>query len=86
MRAIVIAPDAFGGREGFEAEAEAMLDYIRSTAPADGVDRVRLPGEPERESAAARSADGVPIDDNTWAQIREAAASVGLEAAAIPAG
>ncbi|HWF76192.1 MAG TPA: malate/lactate/ureidoglycolate dehydrogenase [Caulobacteraceae bacterium] len=86
MLAIVIDPDAFGGREGFEAEAEAMLDYIRSTAPAEGVDRVRLPGEPERESLAQRSAEGVPIDDNTWAQIREAAASVGLEEAAIPAG
>ena len=86
MLAIVIDPDAFGGREGFEAEAEAMLDYIRSTAPADGVDRVRLPGEPERESLAQRSAEGVPVDDNTWGQIREAALSVGLEEAAIPAG
>ena len=86
MLAIVIDPDAFGGREGFEAEAEAMLDYIRSTAPAEGVDRVRLPGEPERESLAERSAAGVPIDDNTWRQIREAAASVGLEEAAIPTG
>ena len=86
MLAIVIDPDAFGGREGFEAEAEAMLDYIRSTAPAEGVDRVRLPGDPERESVARRIAEGIPIDDNTWAQIREAAASVGLADFAIPAG
>jgi uncharacterized oxidoreductase len=48
MLAIVIDPDAFGGRAAFEAEAEAMLAYIRSTAPAEGVDRVRLPGDPER--------------------------------------
>jgi uncharacterized oxidoreductase len=86
MLAIVIDPDAFGGREAFEAEAEAMLAYILSTQPAEGVDRVRLPGDPERESLARRSADGVPIDDNTWGQIREAAASVGLDEAAIPAG
>jgi hydroxycarboxylate dehydrogenase B len=85
MLAIVIDPDAFGDRAGFEAEAEAMLDYIRSTAPAEGVDYVRLPGDPERENVARRSAEGIPIDDNTWAQIREAAASVGLEPSALPA-
>ena len=83
MLAIVIDPDAFGGRDPFEAEAEAMLAYIASTAPAEGFDRVRLPGEPERESLERRSVEGIPIDDNTWAQIREAAASVGLPASAL---
>ena len=83
MLAIVIDPDAFGGREAFEAEAEAMLDYIRATAPAAGVDRVRLPGEPERESMARLKADGIEIDDNTWAQLREAALSVGVPEAAL---
>jgi len=83
MLSVVIDPDAFGGREGFEAEAEAMLDYIRSTAPAEGVDRVRLPGDPERESTARRLADGIPIDDATWAQIREAGLSVGVDEATL---
>ena len=85
MLSIVIDPDALGRRAAFEAEAEAMIDYIRSTPPADGVDRVRLPGDPERESRADRLAHGIPIDDNTWAQIREAALSVGLEPADLPA-
>jgi uncharacterized oxidoreductase len=83
MLSVVIDPDAFGGREAFEAEAEAMLDYIRGTAPAEGFDRVRLPGDPERESAARRAADGIPIDDATWAQLREAALSVGLDEATL---
>jgi len=78
MLSVVIDPDAFGDRAAFEAEAEAMLAYILSTRPAEGVDRVRLPGDPERESTADRLANGVPIDDNTWAQLREAALSVGL--------
>jgi uncharacterized oxidoreductase len=81
MLSVLIDPDAFGGREAFEAEAEAMLDYIRHTPPAEGFDRVRLPGDPERESAALRSAEGIPLDDGTWAQIREAALSVGLDEA-----
>ena len=65
------------------AEAEAMLDYIRRTAPAEGYDHVRLTGDPERESAAQRLADGIPIDDGTWAQIREAALSGGLDDASL---
>jgi uncharacterized oxidoreductase len=81
MLSIVIDPDAFGGREAFEAEAEAMIDYIRGAAPSEGIDRVRMPGDPERESAARRGADGIPIDDNTWRQIREAGVSVGLDEA-----
>jgi len=78
MLSVVIDPDAFGGREAYEAEAEAMLDYIRGTAPAEGVDHVRLPGDAERESMAKRLAEGIPVDDGTWGQIREAARSVGL--------
>jgi uncharacterized oxidoreductase len=39
---------------------------------------VRLPGDPERESMARRLAEGIPIDDNTWREIREAAESVGM--------
>ena len=81
MLSIIIDPDAFGGRAAFEAEAEAMLDYIKGTAPADGVDKVRLPGDPERESMAKRLAEGIPIDDATWGQIREAGLSVGLDEA-----
>jgi hydroxycarboxylate dehydrogenase B len=83
MLSVVIDPDAFGGREVFEAEAEAMLDYISSTAPAEGVDKVRLPGDPERESTAKRLAEGIPVDDGTWGQIRDAALSVGLDEAAL---
>jgi uncharacterized oxidoreductase len=79
MLSVVIDPDAFGGRESFEAEAEAMLAYIQGTAPAEGVDRVRLPGDPERESLAKRTAEGIPVDDGTWDQIRQAAASVGVD-------
>jgi uncharacterized oxidoreductase len=82
MLSVVIDPDAFGGREAYEAEAEAMLDYIRSTAPAEGVDQVLLPGDPERASMARRLAEGIPLDANSWRQIREAGLSVGLEEAA----
>ena len=41
-----------------------------------GVDRVKTPGEPERETRAARLAAGVPVDAVTWAEIVAAGAKV----------
>ena len=78
MLMFVIDPDAFGGRAAFDAEAAAMIEYLRSTRPAKGFDKVRVPGERGLESSTARSAAGVPIDDNSWAGILRAARHVGL--------
>jgi len=85
MLSIVIDPDALGGREAFEAEASAMIDYIRSTRPSEGVAEVLLPGDPERASMAERLKDGVPIDDGSWRDILAAAAQVGFTEAEIAA-
>jgi uncharacterized oxidoreductase len=80
MLSIVLDPDALGGREFYEAEASAMIDYIRATPPAEGFDRVRLPGEPEREAMSERLRLGIPIDEGSWKVLVEAASSVGLDA------
>jgi uncharacterized oxidoreductase len=83
MLMFVLDPAAFGGLEAFRAEVDAMVEYLHSTAPAKDVDRVRIPGEPEREFLAARTREGIPIDDNTWAGILRAAEVAGLGAAEI---
>jgi len=41
---------------------------------------VRIAGEPERETRAARERDGIPVDDGTWREIGAAAARLGLAA------
>ncbi len=78
MLMFVLDPIAFGGVEGFNSEVAAMTDYLRSTTPAIDFDRVRIPGEPEQESMAERTAHGIPIDDNSWAGIVTAAETAGL--------
>ncbi len=60
------------------SEVADMADYLRSTTPAKGFDRVRIPGEPEQESMAERITHGIPIDDNSWAGIVAAAETAGL--------
>lgn len=85
MLMFVVDPDAFGGTERFHAEVQAMIDYLHSTPPARGFERVLVPGEPELASYAARAAAGIPIDDNSWAGIVKAARVAGLGDADIEA-
>ena len=85
MFMVIFDPAAFGGLDRFNSEVTAMVDYLHSTEPALGVDKVRIPGEPEREALAERSAAGIDIDDNSWAGLLQAAAAAGMDDAAISA-
>ena len=76
---IVIDIAAFLRPEDFAALMEEMHDYIKSSPPAPGHDEVLLPGEPEERKMEERRRKGIPIDENTWHQIRSAASSVGVE-------
>ncbi|MCX7063854.1 MAG: malate/lactate/ureidoglycolate dehydrogenase [Proteobacteria bacterium] len=78
MLMFVIDPNAFGNRAAFQEEVFAMVDYIHSTTPARGFDKVRVPGDPERESLAARQRDGIELDANSWSGILDAARHAGL--------
>ena len=78
MLMFVLDPDLFGGVEGFRREVEGMAKWMHSARPAKGFDKVRLPGEPERESMAERTQDGIPIDDQSWKTICDAALKAGM--------
>jgi uncharacterized oxidoreductase len=51
---------------------------LRASRAAPGHDRVRIAGEPEREYRAQRSREGIPVDDETWNEIRAAGAKLKL--------
>jgi hydroxycarboxylate dehydrogenase B len=78
MLAIVLDPKRLGTMEAFEREARLFLDWLRDARPAPGFDRVRIAGEPERETRATRERDGIPVDETTWREIEEAADKVKL--------
>jgi uncharacterized oxidoreductase len=79
MLAILIDPARFATGERGRTAVAAVADWIRAARPAPGFDRVRLPGEPERESRARRLAEGVPIDERSLEEILEAGAALGLD-------
>ncbi|WP_291826871.1 malate/lactate/ureidoglycolate dehydrogenase [Bosea sp. (in: a-proteobacteria)] len=59
---------------------ESYLAFVRAAKPQDESQPVRTPGESERATRIARARDGIPLDDETWSQIRAAAAAHGIDA------
>ena len=85
MLSIVIDPAKLGGAGSYAAETEKLIEWVTSTPAAEGFDRVRIPGEPEREMRALRGASGVPLDPTTWGEIVAAAVALGLSHAEVSA-
>jgi hydroxycarboxylate dehydrogenase B len=85
MLTILIDPKRLGTGDAFAAETTAFLASLRKSPVAPGFDKVRIAGEPERETRAKRERDGIAVDDNTWAEIVAAAGKVKLSAAALEA-
>lgn len=75
--AIDIAP--FVALSEFTEKVEDQAAQIVASPPAPGFDRVRLPGDPELESAEARRREGIPIPASIWAELKQLASSCGLD-------
>lgn len=63
---MAIDPDAFCGRETYEAQVKNHGNFIKSAAPAEGIEEVLLPGEYEYHNYARAIKEGVTLPDNTW--------------------
>ena len=76
MLTILIDPKRMGTAEVFGTETTAFLESLRKSPVAPGVDKVRIAGEPERETRAKRERDGISVDQNTWEEILAAGAKL----------
>ena len=83
MLTIILDPNAIADAPTFAREANAFLDWVTASPPRPGFDRVRLAGEPERESRAKRLAEGIPVDVNSWNDILAAAARLKVDPAKV---
>ncbi len=77
MFAIVVDPARFGDLEAYRAEATAMVEHVKTSAPG-GEQPVLVAGEQERITKAARLRDGIYVPDATWEELCAAAAEAGL--------
>ena len=85
MLTILIDAKRLGTADAFAREARLFLDWLRESPPAPGFDRVRIAGEPERETRARREKEGVPVDATTWKEILAAGEKLGLAVTRIEA-
>ena len=62
----------------FTRQVTDLVAWVKSPPAAPGVAEVLVPGEPEARSEAERRAHGIPVEEETWRQIEEIAAELGV--------
>jgi uncharacterized oxidoreductase len=77
---ICLDPARFMPLAEFHAQVAALLAWIRSAPLATGAKEILVPGEPEARTERERRAGGIPIDEETWRQVRECATQAGVHA------
>ncbi len=85
MFSILVDPERLGTAAHLAREMESFVAWTTASPPMAGVDRVKTPGEPERETRAARLAAGIAVDAVSWGEIVAAGVKVGLAARGVQA-
>ncbi len=75
---IAIKADLFQDMASYNGLAGELGDQIRSNPPAEGFSRVLVPGDPEFNTREERKRVGIPIEDDIWQTIVQAAQKVGV--------
>ncbi|MGI5818840.1 MAG: Ldh family oxidoreductase [Armatimonadota bacterium] len=75
---IALDPRAFAGADEFVEDADSLIAWVKSARLAPGFDEILVPGEIERREARRRRREGIPIDEQTWGQLTEAAERLGV--------
>ena len=83
MLSILIDPQRLGTAPEFAREAAQFVEWVKKSPPAEGVERVLIAGDPERETKARRLVEGIPVDAVTWNEILAAGEKLGLARASI---
>lgn len=79
MLSFYIDPEKLDLEGFFPTEVTRYVGYVKSSKPVRAGDEVLVPGEPELRTRTERLAKGVPLPDDTWDLIINAARSVGVD-------
>ena len=72
MLSVILPPESFDDAGGHAERVEALAAWMARDAGS------MLPGDPERTTRARRLAEGLPVDDASWAAMVAGAAKVGI--------
>ena len=66
---LLLDPRHFGGADHFRAEVTQLTEYVRSCPRLEGVERILLPGDPERFFLQKKMAEGITLDAENWSAL-----------------
>ena len=76
---LAMRPDLFLGRAAWRERMGELVERLKTTPRAEGVDEVMLPGEIEARTEAERRRGGVPLTPDVWADLGREAGRAGVE-------
>jgi uncharacterized oxidoreductase len=65
--------ESFIDPDEYKKEIQTLIDWVKSSPTMPGVDRIYYPGEIEYETLKKREAEGIFVEDSTWAKLVEIA-------------
>jgi uncharacterized oxidoreductase len=78
MLSILLDLAVFRPDEGFAAEVNRFIAWVKGSAKATPDGEILMPGEPEERTKARRLREGIDLDETTWRQLLGTCQSVGL--------
>ena len=77
---LIIALDIanFTPLDDFYDHVDGLVAHVKASPTAPGFDEILTPGEIEARQTKRRLHEGIPTDNETWRQIQETAAGVGI--------
>jgi ureidoglycolate dehydrogenase (NAD+) len=75
--AVALDLSAFGDLDDIGREADRLGECILALAPAEGVERIFLPGE-RGDSILQERENGIPLPHGTWSRLQAAAKALGV--------
>ncbi|MET1127738.1 MAG: Ldh family oxidoreductase [Thermoproteota archaeon] len=76
---LALSPAALRDLDDYLDDVERLKEKIRASKPAEGFERVMLPGEPEEETYTKRLKEGIPLDDETWKKLEHVSKKYGVK-------
>lgn len=70
--------ESFSPMDEFLFQVDRLIDHVKASPPAEGVDEVLVPGESSSRRAVDRIANGIPVEDSTWQVLMEVASKKGI--------
>lgn len=78
MLSIYLDPERMDDGHGWSAAVAEYIAFVRATPPAQGIDSVLIPGDPERARRIDRNTNGLPLAQGVWDSIIMTGLELGL--------